>query len=339
MLHLDASDSTGKVVDSTEEALLRSEPSSNQRFVLFPIQKQDVWQFYKKAVACFWTVEEVDLGKDAADWEKLTPDERHFVGRVLAFFAASDGIVNEHLAKTFLQVTSPEVRAFYGFQVAMENVHGEMYSLLIDAYVRDPMERATAFEAVDRIPSIRRKAEWALRWIAEGSFQERLVAFACVEGIFFSSSFASIFWLKKRDLLHGLTFSNELISRDEGMHRDFACLLYRQYVESPLLHARVELILRQAVEAEQAFVDDALRVDLIGMNAELMKRYVEFVADHLLRELIGRPTYGATNPFDFMEQISLPGKTNFFEKRVSDYSRAGGTTGVCDRQFRMDEDF
>ncbi|KAI0677436.1 ribonucleotide reductase small subunit [Trametes maxima] len=299
---------------------------SKRRFVLFPIQYHEIWQMYKKAEASFWTAEEMDLSKDLHDWNnRLNNDERHFISHVLAFFAASDGIVNENLVERFSnEVQAAEARCFYGFQIMMENIHSETYSLLIDTYIKDPAQREHLFDAIETIPCIKKKADWALRWISdkESAFAERLVAFAAVEGIFFSGSFASIFWLKKRGLMPGLTFSNELISRDEGMHTDFACLLFSHMKRRP--HPEiVRQIIIEAVEIEQEFLTDALPVALIGMNSNLMRQYIEFVADRLLVALGDEKHYNVTNPFDFMDMISLQGKTNFFEKRVSDYSKAG----------------
>ncbi|KAJ3215934.1 Ribonucleotide-diphosphate reductase (RNR), small subunit [Dinochytrium kinnereticum] len=316
---------------------------SLKRFVLFPIEYHEVWHFYKKAEASFWTVEEVDLSKDINDWEnRLNDDERYFITRVLAFFAASDGIVNENLVHRFSsEVQIPEARCFYGFQIMIENIHSEMYSLLIDTYVKDADERQFLFDAIDTVPCIRKKADWALRWIFDekSSFAERLVAFAVVEGIFFSGSFASIFWLKKRGLMPGLTFSNELISRDEGLHCDFACLLFSLMRQRPS-EERVLEIVAQAVVIEQEFLTDALPVALIGMNATLMKRYIEFVADRLLVCLGCPKHYNVENPFDFMDLISLQGKTNFFEKRVGEYQKSG-VMGKRDQavEFTMEADF
>jgi ribonucleoside-diphosphate reductase subunit M2 len=285
---------------------------------------------YKKAEASFWTAEEVDLSKDLHDWHnRLNDDERYFVSHVLAFFAASDGIVNENLVERFSgEVQIPEARCFYGFQIMMENIHSEMYSLLIDTYISEPKQRTYLFDAIDTIPCIRKKADWALRWISDkdSTFAQRLVAFAAVEGIFFSGSFASIFWLKKRGLMPGLTFSNELISRDEGMHTDFACLLISHLKHRPSKKA-IEDIIIEAVKIEQEFLTEALPCALLGMNATLMKQYIEFVADRLLLSLGNPKHYNATNPFDFMENISLAGKTNFFEKRVGDYQKAGVMAG------------
>ncbi|KIJ97595.1 hypothetical protein K443DRAFT_240300 [Laccaria amethystina LaAM-08-1] len=307
----------------SEEPLLKE---SKRRFVLFPIQYNEIWQMYKKAEASFWTAEEMDLSKDLHDWNnRMNDNERHFISHVLAFFAASDGIVNENLLERFSnEVQAAEARCFYGFQIMMENIHSETYSLLIDAYIKDPAQREYLFDAIETIPCIKRKAEWALRWISdqESTFAERLVAFAAVEGIFFSGSFASIFWMKKRGLMPGLTFSNELISRDEGMHTDFACLLFSHLKRRP--HPEVvKHIIVEAVKIEQEFLTDALPVKLIGMNADLMCQYIEFVADRLLVSLGNEKHFNKTNPFDFMDMISLQGKTNFFEKRVSDYSKAG----------------
>lgn len=315
---------------------------NKKRFVLFPIQHDDIWQFYKKAEASFWTAEEIDLGQDLKDWENMNDGERHFISHVLAFFAASDGIVNENLAEHFVsEVQYTEAKFFYGFQIAMENIHSETYSLLIDTYVKNPAEKDKLFNAVDTMDCVKKKADWALRWIDKGNFQERLIAFAAVEGIFFSGSFCSIFWLKKRGLMPGLTFSNELISRDEGLHCDFACLLYNNHIENKLPKETVIGIIKDAVTIEKEFVTDALPVSLIGMNAELMCQYIEFVADRLLNELVGEKIYGSSNPFDFMEMISLQGKTNFFEKRVGDYQKAGVMKGADDDtpKFSLDEDF
>jgi ribonucleoside-diphosphate reductase beta chain len=314
---------------------------NNDRFVLFPIMHNDIWQFYKKAEASFWTAEEIDLSQDLIDWnEKLTDDERHFIKHVLAFFAASDGIVNENLAENFLsEVQFTEAKFFYGFQITIENIHSETYSLLIDTYIRDNKEKTYLFNAVDTIPCVKRKADWALRWIDEGSFAERLIAFAAVEGIFFSGSFCSIFWLKKRGLMPGLSFSNELISRDEGLHCDFACLLYNNHLVNKLSKETVTKIITDAVEIEKEFVTDAIPVKLIGMNAELMQQYIEFVADRLLGELGCDTVYNASNPFDFMDMISIQGKTNFFEKRVAEYQKAGVLNSGENQSFSLNEDF
>jgi ribonucleoside-diphosphate reductase beta chain len=314
---------------------------NNDRFVLFPIMHNDIWQFYKKAEASFWTAEEIDLSQDLIDWnEKLTDDERHFIKHDLAFFAASDGIVNENLAENFLsEVQYTEAKFFYGFQITIENIHSETYSLLIDTYIRDNKEKTYLFNAVDTIPCVKRKADWALRWIDEGSFAERLIAFAAVEGIFFSGSFCSIFWLKKRGLMPGLSFSNELISRDEGLHCDFACLLYTNHLVNKLPKETVTKIITDAVEIEKEFVTDAIPVKLIGMNAELMQQYIEFVADRLLGELGCDTVYNASNPFDFMDMISIQGKTNFFEKRVAEYQKAGVLNSGENQSFSLNEDF
>ncbi len=314
---------------------------NNDRFVLFPIEHNDIWQFYKKAEASFWTAEEIDLSQDLIDWnEKLTDDERHFIKHVLAFFAASDGIVNENLAENFLsEVQYTEAKFFYGFQITIENIHSETYSLLIDTYIRDDKEKTYLFNAVDTIPCVKQKADWALRWIEEGSYAERLIAFAAVEGIFFSGSFCSIFWLKKRGLMPGLSFSNELISRDEGLHCDFACLLYNNHLVNQLPKETVTKIITDAVEIEKIFVTDAIPVKLIGMNADLMQQYIEFVADRLLGELGCDAVYKATNPFDFMDMISIQGKTNFFEKRVAEYQKAGVLNSGENQSFSLDEDF
>ena len=315
---------------------------NKDRFVIFPIKHNDIWQFYKMAEASFWTAEEVDLSPDMNDWQnKLNSDERYFISHILAFFAASDGIVNENLAINFLQeVQYPEARCFYGFQIMIENIHSEMYSLLIDTYIKDNVEKDRLLRAVDTIPCVQKKAEWALRWIEKGSFAERLIAFAAVEGIFFSGSFCSIFWLKKRGLMTGLTFSNELISRDEGLHCDFACLLYQNHIQHQLPEESVKEIIRHAVEIEKEFVSDALPVRLIGMNADLMCQYIEFVADRLLLALGCTKIWNATNPFDFMELISLQGKTNFFERRVGEYQKSGVTNqDKGGNAFSTEEDF
>ncbi len=324
-----------------EEPILKE---NKDRFVLFPIQHHDIWKFYKQAEASFWTAEEIDLSQDLTDWANLNDGERHFITHVLAFFAASDGIVNENLAEHFVsEVQYTEAKFFYGFQIAIENIHSETYSLLIDTYVKDPKEKDKLFHAIDTMDCVKKKADWALRWISQGNFQERLIAFAAVEGIFFSGSFCSIFWLKKRGLMPGLTFSNELISRDEGLHCDFACHIYNQHVVSKLPEETVINIIRDAVEIEKEFVTDALPVNLIGMNAAQMRQYIEFVADRLLNELVGKKVYNATNPFDFMDMISLRGKTNFFEKRVAEYQKAGVMNSAEKKEnapkFSLNEDF
>ncbi|MFA7275016.1 MAG: ribonucleotide-diphosphate reductase subunit beta [Crocinitomicaceae bacterium] len=313
---------------------------NKNRFVLFPIQHDDIWSFYKRAEASFWTAEEIDLAADLVDWEsKLNDDEKHFIKHVLAFFAASDGIVNENLAENFLsEVQYTEAKFFYGFQVAMENVHSETYSLLIDTYIRDTADKNHLFNALETVDCVKKKADWALRWIDQGNFAERLVAFAAVEGIFFSGSFCAIFWLKKRGLMPGLAFSNELISRDEGLHCDFACLLYNNHVNNKLSKDKVKEIILDAVEIEKEFIIDALPVRLIGMNSEAMGQYIEFVADRLLNELGCEKVFNTTNPFDFMDMISIQGKTNFFEKRVAEYQKAG-VMGDSSQTFSIDEDF
>ncbi len=323
---------------SLREPILEENKS---RFVLFPIQHDDIWSFYKKAEASFWTAEEIDLSPDQIDWEnKLNDDERHFIKHVLAFFAASDGIVNENLAENFLsEVQYTEAKFFYGNQVAMENIHSETYSLLIDTYIKDSAEKSHLFNAIDTLDCVKRKAEWALRWIDKGSFAERLVAFAAVEGIFFSGSFCAIFWLKKRGLMPGLSFSNGLISGDEGLHCDFACLLYNNHLVNKLPKEQVRQIIMDAVEIEKEFVTDAIPVKLIGMNSDLMQQYIEFVADRLLVELGNERVYNTSNPFDFMEMISIQGKTNFFEKRVGEYQKAGVLAGKENQTFSLNEEF
>lgn len=327
-----------KKLNEMTEPILTENPN---RFVLFPIQHDDIWKMYKKAEASFWTAEEIDLGMDHIDWtEKLSEDERFFVKHVLAFFAASDGIVNENLAENFVaEVQYTEAKFFYGFQLMMENIHSETYSLLIDSYIKDSAEKDMLFNAMDTLDCVKKKADWAIRWIGSGSFVERLVAFAAVEGIFFSGSFCSIFWLKKRGLMPGLTFSNELISRDEGLHCDFACLLYNNHVVNKLPKERIREIITNAVEIEKEFVCDALPVKLIGMNADMMSQYIEFVADRLLVELGNAKEYNATNPFDFMDMISLQGKTNFFEKRVAEYKKASVGQSAAEKIFTTDADF
>jgi ribonucleoside-diphosphate reductase beta chain len=315
---------------------------NKDRFVLFPITHPDIWQMYKQAEASIWTAEEVDLSSDLQDWnQKLTEDERYFIKHVLAFFAASDGIVNENLAVHFLQeVQYAEARCFYGFQVMIENIHSEMYSLLIDTYIKDVVEKDKLLRAIDTVPCIGKKADWALRWISQGSFAERLIAFAAVEGIFFSGSFCSIFWLKKRGLMPGLSFANELISRDEGLHCDFACLLYQAHLQNPMPDEEMRRIIAEAVSIEKEFVSDALPVRLIGMNSDLMCQYIEFVADRLLLALGSTKMFNATNPFDFMELISLQGKTNFFERRVGEYQKSGVMNASQPTGgFSMEEDF
>lgn len=323
---------------SSHEPLLAENPN---RFVVFPIKHDDIWAFYKKSEASFWTAEEIDLAQDLEDWRnKLNDNERHFIKHVLAFFAASDGIVNENLAENFVrEVGYTEAKFFYGFQIMMENIHSETYSLLIDTYIDDPKEKDYLFNAIENMECVKKKADWALDWIDNGNFAERLIAFAAVEGIFFSGSFCSIFWLKKQGKMPGLSFSNELISRDEGMHCDFACLLYNDHLINKLPVERVTKIIVDAVTIEKEFICDALPVALIGMNADLMSQYIEFVADRLLLELGCPKVYNAKNPFDFMELISLQGKTNFFEKRVAEYQKAGVMSKSEDQQFSLDEDF
>jgi ribonucleoside-diphosphate reductase beta chain len=323
-------------MQNQDELLLRE---NKDRFVLLPINYPKIWELYKKHEASFWTAEEIDLSDDLKDWAKLNDGERHFISHILAFFAASDGIVNENLAVNFMrEVQLPEARCYYGFQIMMENIHSETYALLIDTYINDPKEKDRLFHAIETVPAVKKKAEWALRWIENGTFAQRLVAFAAVEGIFFSGSFCSIFWMKKRGLLPGLTFSNELISRDEGLHCEFACLLYSM-LSNQLTEDEVHTIISEAVTIEKEFVSEALPVDLIGMNAKLMQQYIEFVADRWIAELGYKKIYNATNPFDFMEMISLQGKTNFFEKRVGDYQKAGVMGGKESHAFSLEEDF
>jgi ribonucleotide reductase beta subunit family protein with ferritin-like domain len=313
-----------------------------ERYTLFPIKdsEQDLYALYKKAVGTFWTVEEIDFSRDRDDWEKLNTNEQHFIKNVLAFFAGSDGIVQENLASRFqVEVRSPIARLFYGMQNAMEGIHSETYSLLIDQYVKDKDEQNHLFRAIDTIPSIARKAKWAMKWMnANKSYAERLVAFACVEGIFFSGSFCAIYWLKKRGLLPGLTFSNELISRDEGLHTEFAVAMYHKLTNKLSTNDMLE-ILRDAVEIETAFITDSLPCSLIGMNSRDMAEYIRFVADRLLVQLGGNKVYNATNPFDFMELISLEGKTNFFEKKVSEYSKPGTGLSAESMTIKFDEEF
>lgn len=308
-----------------KEKILQENPG---RFVLFPIEHHDIWKLYKQQEACFWTAEEIDLAQDINDWEnKLNEDEQHFVKHVLAFFAASDGIVNENLAMNFVnEVQYTEAKMFYGFQIMMENIHSETYSLLIDTYIKDKEEQNRLFNAIETVPAIKKKAEWAIKWINSDSFVERLIAFAAVEGIFFSGSFCSIFWLKKRGLMPGLTFSNELISRDEGMHCDFACHLYNNHIQKKLTQSKIKEIICGALEIEKEFILEALPVRLIGMNSDLMAQYLEFVTDRLLVSLGVPKVYNSNNPFDFMENIAIQGKTNFFEKRVAEYQKAGVAT-------------
>ena len=321
-----------------DEPLLRENP---KRFVILPIEYDSIWKMYKKAEASFWTAEEVDLSKDTKDWEGLKSDEKHFIKHVLAFFAASDGIVNENLVERFMsEVQVPEARCFYGFQIAIENIHSEMYSLLIDTYVKDAEEKDKLFNAVETVPAVKKKADWALQWInsENASYAERVIAYACVEGIFFSGSFAAIFWLKKRGLMPGLTFSNELISRDEGLHTDFACLMFHHLKHKPS-NDQIIAVVKEAVDIEVEFLTEALPVNLIGMNCDLMTQYIKFVADRLLVELSCGKVFNVENPFDFMDNISLEGKTNFFEKRVGEYQKAGVMAKKEDMKFTLDADF
>lgn len=314
---------------------------NHRRFVLFPVKYNDIWKMYKNAEASFWTVEEIDLSKDLTDWEKLSEDERFFIKHVLAFFAASDGIVNENLCLNFsTEVQIPEARAVYAIQIAIECIHQELYSTLIDTYVKDQKEQDHLFNAIEEIPCIKKKAEWAFKWMDSSlPFVNRLVAFSVIEGIFFSGSFASIFWLKKRGLMPGLTFSNELISRDEGLHCDFAVLLYHHMVNKPD-EFTVKTIISEAVEIEKEFIAEALPVRLVGMNSEQMCTYIEFVADRLVTQLGFSKIYNVKNPFDFMDLISLQGKTNFFERRVGEYRKSGvGQTNENAHTFRTDADF
>ena len=311
---------------------------NKNRFVLFPIEHHDIWDYYKKAQQVFWTAEEIDLAQDLTDWAKLNEGEQHFVKHVLAFFAASDGIVNENLAENFVaEVQYTEAKFFYGFQIMMENIHSETYSLLIDTYIKDKEEQNHLFNAIDTVPAVQKKAEWALKWIGSDSFVERLIAFAAVEGIFFSGSFCSIFWLKKRGLMPGLSFSNELISRDEGLHTDFAVHLYKNHIENKLSRERLIEIIDSALTIEKEFITESLPVSLIGMNSELMKQYLEYVSDRLLMDLGVGKIYNTENPFDFMANIALQNKTNFFDKRVTDYVKSG--VGEVQEQISFDEDF
>jgi ribonucleotide reductase beta subunit family protein with ferritin-like domain len=322
----------------SQEPILRE---NKNRFVLLPIQYQSVWEMYKKAQASFWTAEEIDLSQDVREWTKLSSDEQHFIKHVLAFFAASDGIVNENLAERFMSdIQIPEARCFYGFQIAIENIHSETYSLLIDTYIRDNAEKQRLFNAIDTVPAVQRKANWAMKWIgSDSSFAERLVAFAAVEGIFFSGSFCAIFWLKKRGLMPGLTFSNELISRDEGLHCDFACLLYKMLKHTKLPQETIYGLIGDAVEIEKEFITESLPVDLIGMNAKLMTEYIEFVADRLIYSLGYEKMYNTKNPFDWMEMISLSGKTNFFEKKVGEYQKSGVNGRGNKKTFSLSANF
>lgn len=348
----DDSNNESKTVE--KQALLpksidNDEPILNEqrnRFVLFPISNQEIWAMYKKHVASFWTAEEIDLHDDHKYWAKLTEKEKHFIKYVLAFFAASDGIVLENLTKNFIiDVKLPEARCFYAFQAAMENIHSETYSLLIDTYIKDEKEKHLLFNAMDNIECIKDKADWAIRWMNyEAPFVQRLVAFACVEGIFFSGSFCAIFWLKKRGMMPGLTFSNELISRDEGLHTDFACLLYRQCINK-LTNDMIHNIIKEAVKCEKSFIIDSIPVNLIGMNSSLMSNYIEFVADRLCHALGHSKIYNTSNPFEWMELISLQGKTNFFERRVGEYAKANvaideqNNENKNENAFTLDADF
>jgi len=319
------------------EPMLMENPN---RYVMFPLQDKEIWEMYKKHVASFWTAEEIDLSTDVKDWEKLSDNERHFISHVLAFFAASDGIVLENLLENFgLDVQLPEARCFYAFQAAMENIHSETYSLLIDTLVKDEMEKTQLFQAMHSMPCVKKKAEWALSWISKDApFAQRLVAFAAVEGIFFSGSFCALFWLKKRGLMPGLTFSNELISRDEGLHTDFACLLYKK-MQNKISQESVHTIIKNAVECEKMFVTDSLPVGLIGMNEQMMSQYIEFCADRLCYALGCDKIFNSANPFDWMEMISLQGKTNFFERRVGEYQKAGVMADKDENCFDLDCDF
>ena len=315
---------------------------NKNRFVIFPIKHHDIWEFYKSMEASFWTAEEIDLSQDLNDWNnKLNDDERYFIKHILAFFAASDGIVNENLAENFVnEVQYAEAKFFYGFQIMMENIHSETYSLLIDTYVKDEAEKDDLFNALEVFPAIKKKADWALKWIDSDSFAERLIAFAAVEGIFFSGAFCSIYWLKKRGLMPGLTFSNELISRDEGVHCDFAVHLHNHHLINPVPKERIRTIIVDALNIEREFITESLPVSLIGMNATLMTQYLEFVADRLLVELGCEREYNTTNPFDFMDMISLQGKTNFFEKKVAEYQKSGVMNTDGDAQkISFDADF
>jgi ribonucleoside-diphosphate reductase subunit M2 len=344
---LSATPATVTSVSAEFNELEKSDPllmDNPRRWVMFPIQYPAVWEMYKKHEASFWTAEEIDLSQDNKDWETLTDSEQHFIKHVLAFFAASDGIVLENLASQFsCEVQIPEARAFYGFQMAMENIHSETYSLLIEQYIKDPVEKDRIFDAIHTMPAVREKAEWAVQWMQkDNSFAERVLAFAAVEGILFSGSFCAIYWLKKRGLMPGLTFSNELISRDEGLHTEFACLLYSM-LQNRLPDSVVHHVIKGAVDTERQFICEALSCDLIGMNSELMTKYIEFVADRLLTALGHPKLYGSSNPFDWMELISLQGKTNFFEKRVGEYQKAGVMASATESSdaaaFALDIDF
>lgn len=322
------------------EPILRDNPN---RFVIFPIEHHDLWEHYKTSQAMIWTAEEIDLSSDIVDWNtKLNEDEKYFIKHILAFFAASDGIVNENLAENFVnEVQYAEAKFYYGFQIMMENIHSETYSLLIDTLISDEKEKGMLFNALETFPAIKKKADWALKWIDSDSFAERLIAFAAVEGIFFSGSFCSLYWLKKRGLMAGLTFSNELISRDEGTHCDFAVHLHNNHLVNKVPKERITEILISALDIEREFITESLPASLIGMNSKLMTQYLEFVTDRLLTEFACEKVYNSTNPFDFMDMINLEGKTNFFEKRVGDYQKAGvkDTNKEDDNDFEMDENF
>ncbi len=316
--------------------------ANDQRFVIFPLAYHELWDMYKNHVATFWTAEEIDLAADLSDWEKLSSDEKHFITHVLAFFAASDGIVNENLALRFFnEVQIPEARCFYGFQIAMENIHSETYGLLIDTYVKNPEEKHRLFHAVKTLPCVAKKAEWAMKWIhSDSPFAHRLVAFAAIEGIFFSGSFCAIYWLKKRGLMPGLATSNEFISRDEGLHCQFACALHQLLNESEKAERSIiKQIIKDAVAIEKEFITESLPVGLIGMNAQMMGQYIEFVADHWLQQLGCPALYKTANPFEWMEMISLEGKTNFFEKRVTEYQKANVLGEKSQQVFSLDMDF
>ena len=325
---------------NTSEPILEK---NEGRFVIFPIQHHDIWEWYKKSEASFWTAEEIDLHQDLTDWtSKLNEDERYFIKHILAFFAASDGIVNENLAENFVnEVQYSEAKFFYGFQIMMENIHSETYSLLIDTYVKDDVEKDQLFNAIENFPAIKKKADWALKWIDSPSFAERLIAFAAVEGIFFSGAFCSIFWLKKRGIMPGLTFSNELISRDEGVHCDFAVHLHNHHLVNKVPKDRIRSIIVDALHIKREFITESLPASLIGMNSNLMTQYLEFVTDRLLVELQCEKEFNTKNPFDFMDMISLQGKTNFFEKRVAEYQKAGvaNSTDKEANKISFDADF
>ena len=326
-------------INSPNKEIILSEEEN--RYVIFPIKQEPIWHMYKKAVSSFWTPEEIDLSKDMDDFTKLKDDEQHFIKNVLAFFAASDGIVNENLVERFCnEVKILEAKFFYGFQVAIENIHSETYSLLIDTYIKDVQEKSRLLNAIDTIPSVKKKADWALKWIndKESTFGKRVIAFAAVEGIFFSGSFCSIFWLKKRGLMPGLCFSNELISRDEGLHTEFAVLMYSMLQDKPTQEEVIQII-QEAVQIEKEFITESLPCSLIGMNGILMKQYIEYVADRLLQMLKIDPVYKTVNPFEWMELISIQGKTNFFEKRVGEYSNKANPGIEEEQEFNMEVDF